>query len=627
MEFENSRIERLKRSLYSRDESKVPQEKRTPVHGVENSVPQNWGEEPSFAYAPEIMKRKNNSFFNKFFAFSLLFFVIAAGIATFIFFGGMNLISSNNIDVKVTGPSSISSGEELDLGISVVNQNRTDLENVTLFIDYPEGTTRIDGDKSDLVHDKIALGTINKGQSKDYALRALMFGEKDSIKNITMRVEYTVKGSNAVFSKEKNYEMTINSSPLLLDIDYPKEINSGQLVTLGVNITSNSTVVVPGALVKVEFPYGFTYKDSTLKPVRDGLWSIGDLKNGDKKSFKITGQLVGQNMEDRSFQVSVGTPSTDQNKDLDTTFASSQVTVGIRRSFFNLSTEAEGDPVLGQTSNITILWQNTLPEKLVNNRVKVTLSGNVYDRTRVLPNNGGYYRSSDNAILWDKNTTDNLNEMVPGAEGRISFAVGSVSGVKSLKNPYIDIHVSMSGDRSGADQSTVSSTQDITVKFSSQIGIYARSYRAVGPISNTGPIPPRAEKESTYAIAWGITNTTNDVKDAIVTATLPAYVTWKGEYYPQNESVSYDPDTRKITWNAGSVSSGVGFAFAPRTVTFKVGVTPSVTNVGNILEILSATSVSATDTFTSKKLISGASPANTRFSDPSFKTGDDTVVK
>ena len=91
--------------------------------------------------------------------------------------------------------------------------------------------------------------------------------------------------------------------------------------------------------------------------------------------------------------------------------------------------------------------------------------------------------------------------------------------------------------------------------------------------------------------------------------------------------MSYDPDTRKITWNAGSVSSGVGFAFAPRTVTFKVGVTPSVTNVGNILEILSATSVSATDTFTSKKLISGASPANTRFSDPSFKTGDDTVVK
>ena len=50
------------------------------------------------------------------------------------------MISSNNLDVKITAPSSVSSGEELDMGLSIINGNRTDLEAVSLFIDYPGGS-------------------------------------------------------------------------------------------------------------------------------------------------------------------------------------------------------------------------------------------------------------------------------------------------------------------------------------------------------------------------------------------------------------------------------------------------------------------------------------------------------
>jgi hypothetical protein len=53
----------------------------------------------------------------------------------------------------------------------------------------------------------------------------------------------------------------------------------------------------------------FTYKDSNIKPLRDNsVWNVGDLKDGDKKTLSVTGVLVGQNLEDRTFNISAGTP-------------------------------------------------------------------------------------------------------------------------------------------------------------------------------------------------------------------------------------------------------------------------------------------------------------------------------
>src|SRR3989344_7741004 len=121
MEFEKSSIERLKRTLYSRNEKIVPKEKRTPVSGHEVNVPENWGKPADFNFSPDsinpLMTKSKNSFFNKFLFYSFVFFLAALGIAGFIFFGGLNIISSNNLDIKITAPSSISSGEDLSVGL------------------------------------------------------------------------------------------------------------------------------------------------------------------------------------------------------------------------------------------------------------------------------------------------------------------------------------------------------------------------------------------------------------------------------------------------------------------------------------------------------------------------------
>jgi hypothetical protein len=464
-------------------------------------------------------------------------------------------------------------------------------------------------------------------------VRSVLFGEKDAIKEFKLRLEYRVNGSNATFSKEKTFEVLMGSSPFLLDIDYPKEVNSGQQMTLSITITSNSNVVMKNSLIKVEYPYGFTYKSSNIKPLRDdSVWNIGDLRNGDKKVLTINGVLLGQNLEDRSFQISAGTQSLDLSKDFDATLVASIITVGIRKSFFDLSVTSSNLGVVdvGQIVPININWQNTLPDRIVGGRIEARLSGNVFDESSVSVSNGGFYRSTNDTISWDKNSTAILNDILPGEDGRVAFTLSSFSNqaqVRSIKNPHIDVHVTMFGERSGTDTTTIFSEADITIKLKSILTIVARSYRSIGSIVNTGLIPPRADKETTYAIAWTLTNTTNDLKDVSVDTKLPEGVEWKGVISPQNERVSYDPDTRSVTWTVGNVSYGTGFTNSPREVFFQVGLTASITQIGSTGILITKTNIEATDTYTETQIKLVADTVTTHYSDPLYNINDDVIIK
>ncbi len=657
MESENSRLERLKRSLYSRNENLVPKEKRTPVQGREYDVAKDWGGKSGFDFSDTTMQKKNNSFFNKFFLGSVIFLVLALGLAAFIFFGGFNMISSGNVDIKIIGPSSISSGEELDLNLSVVNGNRVPLQNVKLSVNYPTNTKSATGSGAPLSLDQFALDTISAGQAKNQSVRAILFGQKDSVQTITLKLQYTVSGSNAVFSKEKDYTVSISSSPLLLNVKYPQEVNSGQDVTLSINLTSNSSVAISGALVKVLYPYGFTYKSSNIKPARNlsladslgvatsttnatstnnaigAMWNLGDLKGGDNKNLTIIGTLVGQDMEDRSFDVSVGVPTVSGQLNFASPLAEELATVGIRKSFFNLSiaNSANNGQTFGninQQVSLYLQFQNTLPERLVNNKISLQLSGNVFDPSKVSAGNGGFYSSVDNSILWNKNTTDTLASVSPGDSGAVSFSLSPIqNGSQPIKNPHIDIAVTMSGSRTGLQAVDVSSTQNLSFKFISTLGLSAKSYRLVGPLTNTGPVPPRANTESTYTITWTLTNTANDLSGATVSATLPTGIVWKGQSAPASEHISYNADSRVVTWSVGNVSSGAGFTYSPRAVSFQVGLTPSLTQVGQPVTLLPASQVSATDTYVQTTVSASAGDVTTRYSDPGFVGGNEIITK
>lgn len=629
--FENSRIERLKRGLYSRNESMVPKDSRSHMEHRDFEVNESWGAPKTFEIKPDEMIKRNNSFFNRFLTVSLILFLVALAVALFIFFGGINIISSSNLDVKVVAPSSISSGEELLMVLTITNENRTDLEDVALVIDYPSGAQDANNPNRVLSHERIELGTIPKGGSRDYSMRTLLFGEKESIKTFILNLEYKVKGSNATLLKEKTVDVSIGSSPILMKVNYPKEVNSGQEFSVIIDLTSNSPVVLKNSMVKVEYPYGFTYKSSSLKPVRDNfVWNVGDLKDGDNKTLIINGVLIGQNMEERSFRITAGTQTPGLVGDFEADLSEEFATVGIRKSFYDLRVTTSGDPVknVGEYTPVVIRWRNTTPDRIFNSRIEAVVSGNILDRSKVNPANNGYFESVNNKVVWDKNGVKDLAQMMPGVEGQVSLTLLSLTDpatVRALRNPFMKVVVIMKGSRSDDDSSDVSSSEEVLIKIQSALSLTSKVNRREGPLTNTGPIPPRADVESTYTVTWTASNTTNDLKDAEVSATLPVGVEWKGEVSPTSERISYDLDKRTVTWKIGNMSASIGYSYPAKEVSFKVGIIPSVNQIGSSPVLVSRSTITAFDTYTETTVRGAAEQVNTQFSDLDFKSGENIV--
>ncbi len=98
--------------------------------------------------------------------------------------------------------------------------------------------------------------------------------------------------------------------------------------------------------------------------------------------------------------------------------------------------------------------------------------------------------------------------------------------------------------------------------------------------TNSGPIPPKVEQETTYEVSYDLRNSSSDIENAQMTTRLPQHARWKGVVVPSSEQVTYNDITREITWNIGTIDAGVGYVSVPRTLSIQVGVVPSSSQVG-----------------------------------------------
>ena len=56
-----------------------------------------------------------------------------------------------------------------------------------------------------------------------------------------------------------------------------------------------------------------------------------------------------------------------------------------------------------------------------------------------------------------------------------------------------------------------------------------------------------AGTETTYGIVFTLTNTTNKIENAKLTAVLPSYVRWVGVFSPASENLSFNQNDSSVT--------------------------------------------------------------------------------
>lgn len=643
---EKNRIEDLKQSIYSRNAPDVRSRRKMRYTNESTELKRDWQraedfhEDPVLNQAYEEHKEHHGmSFLSKLFIASAVFCILAVGAGAYIFFNGGNFISGNNIDIKMSGPISVAGGTPVSIAITVTNNNSVALKNADLAIHFPAGTTNPQDTTTSLEDIAEVIGDLQPGKSITKNVEAVIFGEENLQKKIVATVTYGIAGSSSVFTKENSYDVLINSSPLVLSVSALRETTSGQPFDLNVNIKSNSANTLKNILLKGTYPIGFNFKSSTIKPLsgENNSWSIGDMAPGTSKNIVIKGALVGEDTDVRAFHFSVGARSATSPLNIGTTFMETEYDLTIQKPSVSLAIAVDNDSgstdhvgKFGKSMTVNVKWINNLPETLSNVVITAHLDGTAYDKSSVSAL-GGYFRSATNDVIWNQQTNSELASVAAGASGSLSFVIvpaQSQYGSKQVVNPVITIAGNVVGDRPGSPNfalNTGSATRNI--RISSDVSLSGRVVRTTGAFANTGPIPPVPEQKTTYTIIWSVDNTSNTVKNAVVTATLPPYVSWAGMTSPSSEDISFEKNSGTITWNIGNVNTYTSGTFARREVEFQVILEPSIDQSNQTPILINQAALSAVDDWTKTTLQSVQVYLTTSYStDPNYKYGDEMVA-
>ena len=634
------KLEDLKSKLFNK-EYKTKIEHRdaySPLHKKE--VLDSWQEEGEVKNInPEKSIFLETSVFKKFFILSIVFFVFALGYAGYVFFAGGNTVSNNNIDISITGDNFTAGGVALPIVVGITNRNSSPLELVDLVMDYPQGSSaQTSSNNEDF---RQSLGTIGAGAVVSENLSPILFGEQGSNVTVKISIEYRVAGSNAIFVKEKDFMVTINSTPINLTVTAPPTVSPNQNITLDVKATLNATSPVSQILVKVDYPIGFVFTSSVPAPAfSNNVWSLGDMSPGAEHDISISGKMVGVfNGDQKTFNISTGSESSTDKSMIAVIFNSLQQVVSIQKPFIEADLFVNGVSQ-GQYStdsktpiNAQINYVNNLDTKVNNLKIVAKLSGNAFDPKTVQVQQG-FYDSSQNTITWDQTSVTGLAQVNPGDSGSVNFSLSPLALFSAtnglLTNPTVNIEVDITGqqDASGFATAQLDNSTSATINVISDVGLSAKVFYYSGPFTNTGPIPPKVGQATTYTVTWTLSNTANSISNVQVAATLPQWMTFSGQFLPAGADVTYNAPTNQIIWNVGRIDKGVGITGTSPSVSFQLSYNPSVSQIGTEPTILNDSILTGHDDFANVDVKVDAPSLDTLLqSDSGFPYGGETVTQ
>lgn len=622
-----NKLEMSERELYSKKGS-IKNITRHELHTKDHSIPQSWDSSQQ-----EMTKKKKKKHlmhskkFRTLFFLAVVFFLGSLFFTFFTFFQGGAIVSNSNIDIIVLGNSFVDGGEELPLQIKVANRNRTSIEIADVLVEYSKGV----GGVNDVARERISLGEIGSGRIVEEIVNISLFGEQGSTRDVNFTLEYRVENSNAVFVKNYTYQVTIATSPVDVRLTGPNTVISNQIFTTDVRVVQNSTEVTKNMMVSVNYPSGFRFERAEPKPdFGNNTWFLGDLAPGVEKNIKIEGAIRASNGEERIITVMSGSQNPKDEQVIGVQFTSTPLQIEIGTPFVsaNISSGEQNQNDSNQItisstgeSTFTVNWENELSNSLSNLEIRARFSGNGFDPSRVTVNQG-FFDNNQNTITWNQTNNSNLNNIQPGQTGQLSFSLTPKTGVS---NPTISVALDARGVivGQGTRPEEVNNIYNGTIRIASDASVGSSLYFSNGPFTNAGSLPPKVGQETTYTVEWTVSSSSSALDEVKLTADLPSYITWKNEIFPQDQNISYNSVTRKVTWNAGQITPGTA---GQKKAYFKIGFTPSSSQINSSPVVISGGNFQGKDTFTGESVSRNFGQITTSLSrDSQYNASNDRV--
>ena len=554
--------------------------------------------------------------------------VIAVIVLIFVataFLKGWFSFSKDRVELEITAPTEISSGEEVEFSIRYKNNNKVVLKDVKLVIDYPQGAYSIDG--NELSREVVEIEQVLPKEEgvKDFKIR--LAGEKGSIKLLAVRLNYQPENISSRFENSTISKINIGSVLVGLYLTVPQKAISGEEVSYVLDYLNNTEEDFSNLKIELRYPSGFSFKTANPEPVEEkNIWQLEELKQGERGTIRVVGVLQGIEGENKTLEASIG--KVENNKLLKYSHISSVTQIfssPLLVSVFLNNEEEEADVSAKQRLNYKIKFKNNTDIALSQLVLKAYLEGEVFDFKTMILSEKGFFDSLNNVITWSAVGAPSLALLLPRESGEVKFSL-SIKDSFSInnfddKNFQISVRVELETfnvpPQFNLERLKIEKT--LSSKTNSKVVLQAKGYHNETSvnINNYGPIPPLVNQTTTYTIHWQITNTSNDLENVRITAVLPQGIEWRNHYITLNKDtqVEYNERTKQIVWNIDRIPAGTGFLIPAYELVFQIALKPSIIQIGTIPVLIDESSLNGKDAFTEKTLESFSSAVATNLPD------------
>jgi hypothetical protein len=620
------KLEGLEKKLYSTN-SDIRQKPRHDFKPTEpEQIPVGWAKEAPQEFPKENLKleKPKISFFTKIFITSLIFFIAALSYAFYIFVYKSGP-DAENVNIKINAPVSIPTAQEFTFDILIENNNLLEMQEVYLTLEYPDGTRSGKDISIPVNRERYEIDNIGSGSFLRETKRVYLFGEEGDIKEIIVKISYTVTESTATFEKETSFNVLLKTSPVKINVSSVSELTSGQDIVFDVEIFSNSAKTLDNVLLKADYPFGFAFESSTLNPsTGNNIWYINKLEPTEAIKFTIKGKLQGQNNDDKLFKFNIGLKNEENPEEINVLFNSVLKNVVLVKPFLDivLSVDENKSSVFYLNPNkrhdIKIDYKNNTKDVIRDVDVVLKIDGEIVRKDTIKPSNG-FYRSIDNSVIWDKTTFPEFEQLEVGESGQLVLSVSSDTLIGSQK--YINPEVSLSAKVEGLRYEDVDVPEKIVsevfkkLRFNTVVVMDVKSLFYTSQIPNTGTLPPNVEETVTYTIKTSLANASNRISNGTLEMSLPNYVNFTNMIWPENADVKYDSRSRKVVWKIGEIVERTGFDSSSRSMEFQVSITPSLSQKGISPILVNQIVFTGNDMFTGNQITVKKENVSTSISD------------
>lgn len=516
-----------------------------------------------------------------------------------------NIYSKEILKLEILGPEKVQAGEEIEYTLKYRNNGNTVLEEAELVFEYPHGSFVVEQDSDRVVQD---LEDIYPGQEEVLKFKGKLFGKEGDIKTASVVLNYRAEGLKPFYESKSSFSSEIQEVPISFDFDFPSKAVLNKESRFSLNYFSNLDSSISDLRIKLNYPSGFEFVSSNVLGIDNEEWKIDSLAKAEGGRIEINGKISGRANQEKKFKAELGIWVNDQFislKEIDKTIQIIEPRLSISQRINN-SLDYTAEP--GELLHYEITYRNVGEQSFEDLFLISKLDGPLdFDS---LSANGGEINLSEKTILWDWRDFSSLKNLQPGQEGKIEFWVRVKESWEG--DPVIKNKISLSEIK-----------QEFSTKVKSNLIISQKGYFNDEVFGNSGEIPPKIGKETTYTISWDVKNYQNKIKNTKVRAVLPEEIELTGEIYPESEKnkFTFDSDSREIVWSIGDLSENES-----KLISFQIKFIPVASQKGIVVNLIGQAEVVGEDQWAETSSSSVSAAVNTSLpDDPSVNYGQGVV--